>query len=634
MCEHGLADRRRDVPRRRRVLPAAGAARAALGEAARRRARPAARGGWREGLRRSPARRSTSLLLRRLFVVNPALWFGEWVFHATLALVLLRHLRYFTAPGPGPGSAGRRRPGGSPASCCRLALLYVLAVRLLAGREQFSSRANLLLLLDVLGDRRHRPAAGTRHRVDLVQVKLYALGTVTFHPAPPPADWLLATHLALVLALLLYVPSHVFTAPLTHARRAPARPRAGGVLHDALSARSAPELSPAQLLEIDACTQCGECLKHCPVQDVTGNPAISPPEKIRMFREFLRATDGLKARLFGPGAVDPQLLRTYVKAVYECTTCGACGQDCPVGDLHAAALAGAAQGDGQARPRAARPAGEAARRRSRAAATPTTSRRPSAIAPWFPANVAVAERADIAYYAGCTGAYEAQPMVRGDALVLGAIGEPFTMLPPEEEVCCGFPLFITGQHDLLADLVQPARRGLSRPRREDAGLLLPLLREHHVARLAGALRRGAALHGSGTSPSSSPTRSAAGSCGSRGNSTRRVIYHDPCYLSRGVGVIEEPREVLRSIPGLTLLEFERHGLDSRCCGIRRRGAQGVPRERDHDGQADHRRGGREEGGPADPGLPGLLREGQRGDAGARASRSGSRTSWSCWRDAR
>jgi heterodisulfide reductase subunit D len=46
----------------------------------------------------------------------------------------------------------------------------------------------------------------------------------------------------------------------------------------------------------------------------------------------------------------------------------------------------------------------------------------------------------------------------------------------------------------------------------------------------------------------------------------RVIYHDPCYLTRGVGVIEEPREVLRSIPGITLLEFDRNGLNSRCCG--------------------------------------------------------------------
>ena len=42
-------------------------------------------------------------------------------------------------------------------------------------------------------------------------------------------------------------------------------------------------LSRQQLIEIDACTQCGECLKHCPVQEVTGNPAISPPEKIRMY---------------------------------------------------------------------------------------------------------------------------------------------------------------------------------------------------------------------------------------------------------------------------------------------------------------------------------------------------------------
>ena len=46
----------------------------------------------------------------------------------------------------------------------------------------------------------------------------------------------------------------------------------------------------------------------------------------------------------------------------------------------------------------------------------------------------------------------------------------------------------------------------------------------------------------------------------------RLIYHDPCYLSRGVGIIEEPREVLRQIPGAELIEFEHHGLNSTCCG--------------------------------------------------------------------
>src|SRR5512147_1401110 len=90
-------------------------------------------------------------------------------------------------------------------------------------------------------------------------------------------------------------------------------------------------LSRKQILEIDACTQCGECLKHCPVQDVTGNPLVSPPEKIRMFREFIRATTGLKARLFGPTEIDRKLLEDFTNAVYECTTCGACGENCSVG---------------------------------------------------------------------------------------------------------------------------------------------------------------------------------------------------------------------------------------------------------------------------------------------------------------
>ena len=67
------------------------------------------------------------------------------------------------------------------------------------------------------------------------------------------------------------------------------------------------------------CTQCGECLKHCPVQDVTGNTTVSPPEKIRMFREFIRKSEGLRATLFGPRDVDRKLLEDFTKAVFECT---------------------------------------------------------------------------------------------------------------------------------------------------------------------------------------------------------------------------------------------------------------------------------------------------------------------------
>jgi heterodisulfide reductase subunit D len=45
-----------------------------------------------------------------------------------------------------------------------------------------------------------------------------------------------------------------------------------------------------------------------------------------------------------------------------------------------------------------------------------------------------------------------------------------------------------------------------------------------------------------------------------------VTYHDPCFLGRYSYVLEEPRRVLRSIPGLELVEMEPSGKWSHCCG--------------------------------------------------------------------
>jgi len=46
----------------------------------------------------------------------------------------------------------------------------------------------------------------------------------------------------------------------------------------------------------------------------------------------------------------------------------------------------------------------------------------------------------------------------------------------------------------------------------------------------------------------------------------RVTYHDPCHLGREWGIYEEPREILRSIPGLELVEMPLSREFSRCCG--------------------------------------------------------------------
>jgi len=47
---------------------------------------------------------------------------------------------------------------------------------------------------------------------------------------------------------------------------------------------------------------------------------------------------------------------------------------------------------------------------------------------------------------------------------------------------------------------------------------------------------------------------------------KRVTYHDPCYMGRHNGIYEEPREILKKVPGLELAEMPDSRVDSLCCG--------------------------------------------------------------------
>ncbi len=47
---------------------------------------------------------------------------------------------------------------------------------------------------------------------------------------------------------------------------------------------------------------------------------------------------------------------------------------------------------------------------------------------------------------------------------------------------------------------------------------------------------------------------------------KKVIYHDPCHLARGLDITSEPRRILNAV-GHDIIEFDRSGKNSVCCGF-------------------------------------------------------------------
>jgi len=154
------------------------------------------------------------LLLRRLFFSNAFLWFGEWLFHVSLTLVMVRHLRYFLEPVPSCVVA-LQTPVIIAGYLLPLSLIYIFIAKLVIEKKSYIASSNFFLLALLLLSGISGLLMKIWFRTDLVGIKWFSLGMVTFRPAELPHSPLFIMHFVLFLIVFVYLPTHVAAAPVS-----------------------------------------------------------------------------------------------------------------------------------------------------------------------------------------------------------------------------------------------------------------------------------------------------------------------------------------------------------------------------------------------------------------------------------
>jgi Fe-S oxidoreductase len=342
-------------------------------------------------------------------------------------------------------------------------------------------------------------------------------------------------------------------------------------------------------LQAYSCVECGRCTEHCPAS-ATGK-VLNPKEIILGTRSYLNT--------FGPHSEVPLLTdlrpatevgapglasETWVdagtfslEAAYECTTCGACEFQCPVGIQHLPIIIGLRRGatnTGAWQDPYGTKLFLALEKSGNALGLPASERDQFIARAALPIFDGTQE---YCLWLGCMGAYDphGREIVADFARIMDHLGTTFGVL--RKEKCTGDPARRLGNDLVFQTLAEHGLEQFHSARVQKIVAICP----HCVRTIATDWRDfGIAPHIEHHSefmarhksrlpvPSGPVILSEARSAESKdlrsGPTTDSVVYHDPCYLGRYQSIYAEPRAVIEQ--QATLVEAPRNHERSFCCG--------------------------------------------------------------------
>ncbi len=339
------------------------------------------------------------------------------------------------------------------------------------------------------------------------------------------------------------------------------------------------KLSPRQLLELDACTRCGECSNWCPAYDQDQREPLNPRGRAALFKDIISRqhgvfnADSFLGKLLGKKPVTDEEMQEFAKDLYACSTCMQCHFVCPVlidtvelwerirecvvdagyGPLETQkdlVLKTKNYDNPWGQPRSSRARwGKMAKKKKRIKDAPKDiSKKP----------------AEVLYFVGCTASYDnnVEEVGINSVNIFDHAGVDFGILGNKEK-CCGSVLLRMGDRESFKricteNIEQFNDLGIKTLVTSCAGCLKTIKEDYakfgklnfevkHTLEYVVELIKSGRLK-------------------LTNDVNLKITYHDPCHLGRHAGVFDAPRELLSLIPGLEFVEMERNRENSRCCG--------------------------------------------------------------------